>query len=140
MRRDFSLAGGGLAAVAAALGAGGILLFSAGLLVGTASAAREPALAAETPAADSLAAFPAAGPCPPAVMDDSSAAPAAGPAAAGDRPAPVAVFRDERRALALRARMNARGGEAVVQAELAPDGEPVFRVLPAAMAWNAVAP
>lgn len=49
----------------------------------------------------------------------------------GEGAAPVAVFRSERRALALLRRMSARGEEAVIQAEAAPDGGPVFRVLAA---------
>lgn len=136
MRLDFSLERGGVAALLAALGAGGTLLFFAGMLVGTASAAQRPAAVPGVDArlaADSLAAHAPAGPCPPATADSTAVpAPAAAPAVREeDGGGAVAVFRDERRALAMLERMSARGVDVVIEAEAARDGEPVFRVRPA---------
>ena len=141
MAYDFSLEKGGLAAVAAGLLASGLLLFFAGLLLGAASAAREPelALALETPVQrDSAAAHPAAAePCP--AKPAAPPAPAAGTAdatpkstlAPADGALPGNTFRDEGRALAMLRRMDARGVEAVIEATPGPDGAPVFRVLAA---------
>lgn len=137
MRYDFSLGTRGAAALAAGVLAAGMLVFFAGLLTGVAAAgvSREPVLAL----ADSLSApVVAAEPCPPA-------APASAPAAGADAtPAegaadtetaagagggvPVALFRDEERALALRDRMGARGMDAVIEAE-ADDAGVLFRVV-----------
>ena len=136
MRYDFSLGTRGAAALAAGVLAAGMLVFFAGLLTGVAAAgaSREPVLAL----ADSLSApVAAAEPCPPA-------APASAPAAGADAPpegaaeagtaagtgggVPVALFRDEERALALRDRMGARGMDAVIEAE-ADDAGVLFRVV-----------
>jgi hypothetical protein len=149
MPYDFSLEKRGLAAVAAGLLASGLLLFFAGLLLGAASAAKEPelALALETAArGDSAAAHPAAAaPCPekpaarPVPAAPAAPTPAAGAAdaAAQGTPGPAEAglpgntFRDEGQALALLRRMDARGVEVVIEATPGADGAPVFRVLAA---------